>query len=105
MELFVLRSVASNVLSAGKGSADAKGVKQLQKDLEAFAAKSGCSMRTKGVGQARDRKVNARTFNRVGIVVPYDKKQDIGYRPLSHTDGKSASDASVFVDWSVFLSA
>ena len=85
---YVYRGCLGNTLSKEKESSKVVDLKKLQKDLERFAAQHQCSMRVKNVGQARDRKVNARTFNRVGIVVPYDKKQDIGYRPLSLTDGK-----------------
>lgn len=38
--------------------------------------------------QCRERKVVARTFNKVGIVVPYDKKTQLGYRDLAVTDSK-----------------
>lgn len=34
------------------------------------------------------RKVNpiAKTFHKAGIVVPYDSKTDVGYRPLSESE-------------------
>lgn len=38
--------------------------------------------------QARERQVVARTFHRAGIVVPYDKKTQLGYRDLAATDSK-----------------
>ncbi|XP_046748246.1 histone PARylation factor 1 [Diprion similis] len=37
--------------------------------------------------RARERRVVARTFHRAGIVVPYDKKTQLGYRELAATDG------------------
>jgi len=38
--------------------------------------------------RARERQVVARTFHKVGIVVPYDKKTQLGYRDLAATDSK-----------------
>lgn len=36
----------------------------------------------------KGRKVNSvtKTFHKVGIVVPYDSKTDVGYRPLSESE-------------------
>ena len=36
--------------------------------------------------QLRQKSVVARTFSGLGLVVPYDKKTELGYRPLSCTD-------------------
>ncbi|XP_077268690.1 histone PARylation factor 1 isoform X1 [Temnothorax americanus] len=36
--------------------------------------------------RARERRVVARTFHRAGIIVPYDKKTQLGYRDLAATD-------------------
>lgn len=36
--------------------------------------------------RARERRVVARTFHKAGIVVPYDKKTQLGYRDLAATD-------------------
>ncbi|KAJ8867847.1 hypothetical protein PR048_031652 [Dryococelus australis] len=38
--------------------------------------------------KGREKKVLAQTFHKAGIVVPYDKKNDLGYRPLLVTEGK-----------------
>lgn len=38
--------------------------------------------------RSRERKVVARTFHKAGIVVPYDKKTQLGYRDLAVTDSK-----------------
>lgn len=37
--------------------------------------------------RTRERKVVARTFHGAGIVVPYNKKTQLGYRELAATDG------------------
>lgn len=36
----------------------------------------------------REKKVVARTCHKAGIVVPYDKKTQLGYRDLAVTDSK-----------------
>jgi len=38
--------------------------------------------------RAREKRVVARTFHKAGIVVPYDKKTQVGYRDLAATDSK-----------------
>ena len=38
----------------------------------------------------RRREVVADTFNKLGILVPYDKKTELGYRPLPVTNSKCA---------------
>lgn len=38
--------------------------------------------------QARERQVVARTFHKAGIVVPYNKKTELGYRSLAITDSE-----------------
>ncbi len=36
----------------------------------------------------RSREVVAKTFHKFGIVVPYDKEMELGYRPLPMTDSE-----------------
>ena len=50
----------------------------LDRDLATFAAAQKFPL----TGSAKKRKIVATTFNAIGIVVPYDAKQDVGYRPL-----------------------
>lgn len=38
--------------------------------------------------QSRDKKVVAKTFHKLGIVVPYDKKTQLGYRELAASNGE-----------------
>lgn len=38
--------------------------------------------------KARNTKVVCKTFHRAGIVVPYDRKTELGYRPLLETDAE-----------------
>lgn len=40
--------------------------------------------------RARERNVVTNTFHGAGIVVPYDKKTQVGYRPLAATDSNES---------------
>lgn len=42
----------------------------------------------KVVAKQRNRNIVARCFHKIGIVVPYDKETELGYRPLPMTDSK-----------------
>lgn len=39
----------------------------------------------------------AKTFHKAGIVVPYDRKTDIGYRPLSESESKLSGKLSLYI--------
>ncbi|XP_017888758.1 histone PARylation factor 1 [Ceratina calcarata] len=57
--------------------------------LKNFAKEKNISLEKKTAGmQAREKKVVARTFHKGGIVVPYDKKTQLGYRDLTVTDNE-----------------
>jgi len=38
--------------------------------------------------KARDKKVVTKTFHNAGLVVPFNKKTEMGYRELTETDGE-----------------
>ena len=62
-------------------------VTKLQKDLMKFATEKKYPLNIKtDQTEKRRKKVVAKTFNGLGIVVPV--KNDIGYRPLPDSDGK-----------------
>ena len=42
----------------------------------------------KTLAKQRNRNIVARCFHKIGIVVPYDKETELGYRPLPMTDRK-----------------
>ena len=62
---------------------------RLSKRLKAFAKENGITME-KGMQcteiHGRNLEVVAQTFHGAGIVVPYHKKTQLGYRTLSATD-------------------
>ncbi|XP_014611323.1 PREDICTED: UPF0609 protein C4orf27 homolog [Polistes canadensis] len=60
---------------------------QLQKKLKEFAQKYDITLEKKTDKMInREKKVIVRTFHKAGIVVPYNKKTQLGYRELSVTD-------------------
>lgn len=65
-------------------------ISQLHQKLRNFVKENQIKLDKKTAGmQARERKVVARTLHKAGIVVPYDKKTELGYRNLAVTDSKS----------------
>ncbi|CAJ0933560.1 unnamed protein product [Ranitomeya imitator] len=66
----------------------AKLVKDLVEKLIAAASDLGYSLEQKTASmKQRDKKVVTKSFHGAGLVVPVDKKTDVGYRELSETDG------------------
>ena len=42
----------------------------------------------KTLAKQRNQKIMAQCFHKIGIIVPYDKKTELGYRPLPMNDRK-----------------
>lgn len=64
-------------------------ITQLHQKLKDFAKEKNISLEKKTENmEAREKKVVARTFHKAGIVVPYNKKTQLGYRDLAVTDSK-----------------
>lgn len=70
------------------GKSKQKSLKTLQTSLlsKAKERKYNLESRTPGI-KARNKKVVSKTFHKAGIVVPLDAN-DVGYRPLTVTDGE-----------------
>ncbi|XP_073512430.1 histone PARylation factor 1 isoform X2 [Phyllobates terribilis] len=63
-------------------------VKDLVAKLTAAASDLGYSLEQKTASmKRRDKKVVTKSFHGAGLVVPVDKKTDVGYRELPETDG------------------
>ncbi|CAN2388717.1 peptidyl-serine ADP-ribosylation [Pristimantis euphronides] len=63
-------------------------VKQLIEKLTAAANSLGYSLEQKTASmKRRDKKVVTKSFHGTGLVVPVDKKNNVGYRELPETDG------------------
>lgn len=72
--------------SAGKSKK--KSLKTLQASLVSEAKKLKYNLETSTPAiKARNKKIVSKTFHKAGIVVPVDAN-DVGYRPLTVTDGK-----------------
>ncbi|XP_076653287.1 histone PARylation factor 1 [Halictus rubicundus] len=64
-------------------------ITQLQQKLKSYAQEKNITLDQKsGRMQDREKKVVARTFHKAGIVVPYNKKTELGYRELAVTDNE-----------------
>ncbi|XP_076300349.1 histone PARylation factor 1 [Lasioglossum baleicum] len=62
-------------------------IMQLQQKLKSYAQKKNITLDQKSSRMKdREKKIVARTFHKAGIVVPYNKKTELGYRELSVTD-------------------
>lgn len=65
------------------------GMMRLHSQLKNFAKQHNITLEKSTVNmRSRERRVVARTFHKAGIVVPYDKKTQLGYRDLAATDSK-----------------
>lgn len=64
-------------------------IMRLHSQLKNFAKKHNITLEKNTADmRARERRVVARTLHKAGIVVPYDKKTQLGYRDLAVTDSK-----------------
>jgi len=62
-------------------------LQKLQKEIESFASDKEYSLATKTPEmKARDKKKVTNSFHGAGIVVPFDKKTDVGYREIPETN-------------------
>ena len=77
-----------------KGS-NSEALKALESKLASWTSKeklSPCEKSVKDLQRQRHKETLATTFNKLGIVVPYDKKTELGYRPLPMSDSKLGVD-------------
>lgn len=64
-------------------------VAQLHQRLKSFASSKKITIEKRTASmQAREKQTVTRTFHRAGIVVPYNKKTQLGYRDLAVTDSE-----------------
>lgn len=60
----------------------------LKKSLEDYAHQHNISLTTFSAKlKARNLKTVCKTFHKAGLVVPFDRKTDVGYRQLAESDG------------------
>ncbi|XP_014486536.1 PREDICTED: UPF0609 protein C4orf27 homolog [Dinoponera quadriceps] len=95
----VFEAVAENIFGAvdtylqGKVKSanpfEKTGIMRLHSQLKNFANQHDITLEKNTADmRSRERKVVARTFHKAGIVVPYDKKTQLGYRDLAVTDSE-----------------
>ncbi|KAM3939173.1 histone PARylation factor 1 [Leptodactylus fuscus] len=74
-------------------------LKDLVEKLTAAVDSLGYSLEQKTASmKRRDRKVVTKSFHGAGLVVPVDKKNNVGYRELPHTDGNLKKICKAIVD-------
>lgn len=66
-----------------------KQLSQLVSRLDTEISRLGLiSLPVKELNKQRSKEVITKCFHKMGIVVPYDKKTELGYRPLPLTDSE-----------------
>lgn len=69
-----------------------KQLTSLMSKLDVEISKEGVpDVPQKELSKQRGKVVVTRCFHKMGIVVPYDRKTELGYRPLPLTDSKSTT--------------
>jgi hypothetical protein len=64
-------------------------VSKVQKLLQSWAKDNNFTLDVLSAPvKARNKKVVTRTFHNAGLVVPWDKSTELGYRKLAETDGE-----------------
>lgn len=60
----------------------------VKKSLEDFAQRRNIALDTfHSNSKARNNRAVCKTFHKAGLIVPYDRKTSVGYRPLIESDG------------------
>ena len=86
-----IRSFTSKKLEEKSlSSSQRKQLTNLLSQLDKEISKLGVSdVSLKELSKQRGKDVVTRCFHKMGIVVPYDRKTELGYRPLPLTDSES----------------
>lgn len=61
-------------------------ISEMKKHINDWTQRKGIGLKTTSKQKAREKLVVCKTFHKVGLVVPYDRKKDVGYRPLLESD-------------------
>ncbi|XP_055385774.1 histone PARylation factor 1-like [Condylostylus longicornis] len=62
-------------------------VKKIKESIKKFSGENNINLENfEDMRRERDKKVVTKTFHKAGVVVPYDRKTQLGYRPLMETD-------------------
>ncbi|XP_053670211.1 histone PARylation factor 1-like [Anopheles nili] len=60
----------------------------MKKNIEAYCHTKGILLKCNDKQNIRNKLIVCKTFHKAGLVVPYDRKKDVGYRPLLESDSK-----------------
>ena len=88
---FLVPSAGSKLVSAQLASADGaqkEALSRLQRELKSWAGRCSFTLDTRTAAmKQRDKLVLGKTLQGLGVVVPYDKKHDVGYRNVPEPPG------------------
>ena len=90
LHLSILRiQIASRLEDKSLSEEQKKNARELESKLASEVKKLGLKMGDpKELARQRRKAVLAKCFHKIGIVVPYDKTTELGYRPLPMNDSK-----------------
>uniref|UniRef100_A0A182MD27 Uncharacterized protein n=1 Tax=Anopheles culicifacies TaxID=139723 RepID=A0A182MD27_9DIPT len=71
-------------------------ITEMKKRIYDWTQKEGICLKANNKQTARNKLIVCKTFHKVGLVVPYDRKTDVGYRPLLESDAKLRTILSKF---------
>ena len=81
--------VEAALKSTSKSPDQMKQLRALDSQLQAqMSALNLMATDAKTLAKQRSKEIVAKCLHKIGIVVPYDKKTDVGYRPLPKTDSE-----------------
>ena len=97
------RSLASKRLEEKSlPSSQRKQLTNLISQLDIEISKQGVSdTPQKELSKQRGKEVVTRCFHKMGIVVPYDRNTELGYRPLPLTDSKLTAISNHVYSWKI----
>uniref|UniRef100_A0A182NP67 Zf-CCHH domain-containing protein n=1 Tax=Anopheles dirus TaxID=7168 RepID=A0A182NP67_9DIPT len=73
-----------------------KKISEMKKTIIDWTNTKGILLKSNEHLKARDKLTVCKTFHKAGLVVPYDRKKDVGYRPLLESDAKLRNILSKF---------
>uniref|UniRef100_A0A182W7X1 Zf-CCHH domain-containing protein n=1 Tax=Anopheles minimus TaxID=112268 RepID=A0A182W7X1_9DIPT len=71
-------------------------ISEMKKQINEWTQKKGINLKANNKQTVRNKLIVCKTFHKVGLVVPYDRKTDVGYRPLLESDANLRTILSKF---------
>ncbi|XP_049291281.1 histone PARylation factor 1-like [Anopheles funestus] len=71
-------------------------ITEMKKHINEWTREKGLCLNANNEQKARSKLIVCKTFHKVGLVVPYDRNTDVGYRPLLESDANLRTILSKF---------